>query len=180
MRGRVERGQASVELALVLPIVAFVALALLDLGLVLRDNVLCAHAAREAARALAVGEDPVAAARRRSGLGDALLVRVDASTGTATVELELSKRLTVVGRMLPGASLIQSASMRIETMASWPARAPPGLSPGRREEVRARTACRAVRCRCRTSVIAHMRGSRSCTGSWRARRVLHQGAQHLR
>jgi hypothetical protein len=126
---RIERGQATVELALVLPFVAVVAMALLDLGLVLRDNVLCVHAAREAARALAVGEDPVGAARRRSGLGSALSVSADASTGTATVELDLAPRLAVLGRLLPGAKLRQSATMRMEVM-----RAPPRSTEGRTEE----------------------------------------------
>ncbi len=120
MRHRVERGQATVELALVLPLVAVIAMALLDVGLVLRDNILTVHAAREAARALAVGEDPVSAARRRSGLGSALSVSVDATTGTATVELDLAARLPIIGRLLPGAKLRQSATMRMEVM-----RAPP-------------------------------------------------------
>ncbi len=129
MHSEVERGQATVELALVLPFVAVVAMALLDLGLVLRDNVLCVHAAREAARALAVGEDPVAAARRRSGLGSALSVRADPTTGTATVELDLSARLPVLGRLLPGAKLRESATMRMEVM-----RAPPRSPKGRAQE----------------------------------------------
>ena len=129
MSSEVERGQATVELALVLPVVAVVAMALVDVGLVLRDNVLCVHAAREAARALAVGEDPVAAARRRSGLGSALSVRADPTTGTATVELDLSARLPVLGRLLPGAKLRESATMRMEVM-----RAPPRSAQGRAQE----------------------------------------------
>ena len=129
MRQRVERGQATVELALVMPVVAVVAMALLDLGLVMRDNVLCVHAAREAARALAVGEDPVGAARRRSGLGSALSVTTDATTGTATVELDLSARLPVLGRLVPDAKLRQSATMRMEVM-----RAPPRSSKRSPEE----------------------------------------------
>ena len=129
VRLQVERGQATVELALVLPVVAVVALALFDVGLVLRDNVLCVHAAREAARALAVGEDPVSAARRRSGLGSALSVSSDPTTGTATVELDLAARLPVLGRLLAGAKLRQSATMRMEVM-----RAPPRSSKSGLEE----------------------------------------------
>ncbi len=110
-----ERAQSTVELALVLPIVAMVALGLLDVGLLMRDNVLCVHAAREAARALAVGEDPVSAAQVRSGLGTALAVSVDPSTGTATVELSVASRLPVLGRLIPSAHLRQQASMRPET-----------------------------------------------------------------
>ena len=121
-----EGAQSTVELALVLPIVAMVALGMLNVGLLMRDNVLCVHAAREAARALAVGEDPVAAAQVRSGLGSALIVTVDASTGMATVELRVAGRLPVFGRFLPGARLRQSASMRREAQG----RAPNGLSEG--------------------------------------------------
>ena len=130
MRQRVERGQATVELALVMPVVAVVAMALLDLGLVMRDNVLCVHAAREAARALAVGEDPVGAARRRSGLGSALSVTTDATTGTATVELDLSARLPVLGRLVPGAKLRQSATMRMEVMRGPPRSSKPSPENG--------------------------------------------------
>jgi Flp pilus assembly protein TadG len=119
-RRRREGGQSTVELALVLPVVAVVALALVDIGLVLRDNVLCVHAAREAARALAVGEDPVAAARSRSGLGTALAVNVDAATGTVSVELPLAGRLSILSRLAGGANLRQRATMRIEADAARP------------------------------------------------------------
>ena len=123
-RSRRERGQATVELALVLPILAVVGWAFFELALVARDNVLCVHAAREAARALAVGEDPVAAARNRSGLGSNLLVRVDTESGTATVELAIAPRLPLLGRLTGGATLQQSATMRRETLPArpvWPA-----------------------------------------------------------
>src|SRR4029078_2878808 len=43
------RGQATVELALVLPLVVFALLAILQVGLVVRDQVAVVHAAREAA-----------------------------------------------------------------------------------------------------------------------------------
>ncbi|MGH9185287.1 MAG: TadE family protein, partial [Acidimicrobiales bacterium] len=45
------RGQATVELALVLPFVALVLLAVAQTALVVRAQVLVTHAAREAARA---------------------------------------------------------------------------------------------------------------------------------
>ena len=56
-----ERGQSTVELALVLPVVVLLLLVLLQVGLVARDVVLVAHAAREGARAAAVDPDPGAA-----------------------------------------------------------------------------------------------------------------------
>ena len=51
------RGQATVELALVLPLVVFGLLAILQVGLVVRDQVAVVHAAREAARAASVDPD---------------------------------------------------------------------------------------------------------------------------
>jgi hypothetical protein len=115
-----ERGQATVELALVLPIIAVLAMALLDVGLLLRDSVLCVHAAREAARAQAVGEDPVTAARRRSGLGAALIVNADSGSGSVTVELPLAGRLPVLGRLAGGSRLRERATMRIESDTARP------------------------------------------------------------
>lgn len=109
-----EHAQATVELALVLPVVVVLALAFVELALVVRDTVLCVHAAREAARAWAVGEDPVAAAHQRSGLGDELRVTVDEATGVTTVELPLAARLPLLGRVVGGASLRQQAVMRRE------------------------------------------------------------------
>jgi Flp pilus assembly protein TadG len=46
-----DRGQATVELALVLPLVAMLTLAIVQVALVARDQNLVTHAAREAARA---------------------------------------------------------------------------------------------------------------------------------
>lgn len=66
-----EGGQASVELALVLPVLLSLVLLLVEAGLVVKDYVLVAHAAREAARVAVVDprESAVAqAARGASGL----------------------------------------------------------------------------------------------------------------
>ena len=54
-----ERGQATVEFALVLPVLVFSAIAILQVELVVRDYVAVVHAAREAARA---AKGPVRAA----------------------------------------------------------------------------------------------------------------------
>lgn len=60
-------GQAAVELALVLPVLALLLLVVVQVGLVVRDGVLVVHAAREVARELAVreikGKPPQATAR---------------------------------------------------------------------------------------------------------------------
>src|SRR5918994_143696 len=54
---RSERGTAAVEFALVLPLVLIVALALVQTGLLVRDQLLVEAAARAGARAAAVQED---------------------------------------------------------------------------------------------------------------------------
>ncbi len=61
--GTAARGQASVELALVLPLVLLLLLVLVQVGLVVRDQILVVHAAREAAREAAVDPSPDAAKR---------------------------------------------------------------------------------------------------------------------
>ena len=61
-RARGDHGQATVELALCLPVVVIALLAVLQVAVVARDHVLVAHAAREAARAVAVGADQATAA----------------------------------------------------------------------------------------------------------------------
>ena len=64
-----DRGQASVELALLLPIVVLLLLAVLQVGLVARDVVLVTHASREAARAAALDGAPAAARRAAAAAG---------------------------------------------------------------------------------------------------------------
>ena len=63
-QGRQDGGQATVELALVLPLLVLVVLCVVQLALVVRDRVALSHAARVAARAAVV--DPTPAAVRRA------------------------------------------------------------------------------------------------------------------
>jgi Flp pilus assembly protein TadG len=113
------RGQATVELALVLPLVVFALLAILQVGLVVRDQVAVVHAAREAARAASVDPDPsraVGAARRV--LQDA---HVDVGPrpkvgGSIAVEVRYHDRtdLPLVGPLFPDVDLHARAVMRVE------------------------------------------------------------------
>jgi Flp pilus assembly protein TadG len=57
-----EAGTAAVEFALVLPLLLVIALALVQVGLVIRDRLLVEEAARAGARAAAVEDDPDAIA----------------------------------------------------------------------------------------------------------------------
>ena len=68
MRARGERGTAAVEFALVLPIVLAIVLALVQVGLLVRDRLLVESAVRSGARTAAVdpGDDAVRAAVLRA------------------------------------------------------------------------------------------------------------------
>jgi Flp pilus assembly protein TadG len=87
-RRRAERGQASVEVALLLPMVVVLLLGLLQVAVVGRDQLALELAAREAARAASVSADPTraagAAARRVTTLAP-LGVAVAARAGSVTV-----------------------------------------------------------------------------------------------
>jgi len=123
MPGHRERGQTSVELVLALPVLALLLLLIVQVGLVVRDQVLLVHAAREAAREAAVASDRNAA--RRGALAGARL-----EPGRLTVETEGRKgpgsRVTVrlsyrsptevplVGALLGDVHLSATATMRVE------------------------------------------------------------------
>lgn len=121
---RGDEGQATVELALVLPLVALLLLLLLQAALVLRDQLLVAHAAREAARAASVAEGDRSAAatrgaQRAGGLDPAHLV-VRSSTGgggsvVVHVEYRSATDVPLVGLLLPDVDLAGDATMRAET-----------------------------------------------------------------
>lgn len=115
-----DRGQATVELALVLPVVALVLLAVLQTALVARDVVLVGHAGREAARAAAVGEDPTAAARAAGGLVEDRLevavrgARRSGSRATVEVAYDIPTDVVLVGRFLPDLPVHTTVRARIE------------------------------------------------------------------
>jgi Flp pilus assembly protein TadG len=114
-----ETGQAAVELALALPLVALLLLAIVQVGLVVRDEVLTVHAAREAARAAAVDPSPAgarAAALAGSGLrADRLTVRIGrGDQSSAVVTYRSPTDLPLVGPLVPDLSLRAKAAMRTE------------------------------------------------------------------
>ena len=121
--GHTEAGQAAVELALVLPLVLLLFLALVQVGLVVRDDVLLVHAAREAARRAAV--DPSAAGPRTAALAGSGLApdrlevdtRRDATAGTVheTLRYRSPTELPLIGLVLPDIRLEANATMREET-----------------------------------------------------------------
>ena len=117
-RVRRERGQASVEVALLLPLVVVLLLGLLQVALVGRDQLALELAAREAARAASVSADPAgaagAAARRVTGLAP-LAVAVDVVATTVTVTVTHLNRTDVplAGR------LIADVELRAQATMSW-------------------------------------------------------------
>ena len=122
-RGQEDEGQAAVELALVLPLVAVVLLAVVQVGLLVRDQVLVVHAAREAAREAAVEPDPEAprrAALAGSGLDpDRLAVTVSGRGGAGSrvrveVRYHAPSRVPLVGAAVGDVTLEATATMRVE------------------------------------------------------------------
>jgi Flp pilus assembly protein TadG len=83
---RAERGSAAVEFALVLPLVLVVVLGLVQVGLVIRDQLMVGAAARAGARAAAIQPDPAvvgaAASAAAPGLDPGLLTVDVTRSGT--------------------------------------------------------------------------------------------------
>lgn len=125
MKRRGDRGQSTVELALALPVIVVLLLAVVQLAMVVRDHLLVVHAAREAVRAAvvvtsaeradaaqrgAVSAGPLDAARVHTAAevlegGDRLRVRVDYVSRT---------ELPVIGALVPDVGLSGDATMRLE------------------------------------------------------------------
>ena len=118
-----ERGQASVELALVLPLVLLLLLAVVQVALIARDAVLVVHAAREGVREAAVNQSDEAArtaAEDGSGLtGPRLEVRVNRhKTPGGQVRVSVNYRaptdVPLIGQLVPDVGLSSGAAMRVE------------------------------------------------------------------
>jgi Flp pilus assembly protein TadG len=95
-----QAGQAAVELALVLPFLAVLLLLLVQVGMLVRDQVLVVHAAREGAREAAV--EPAAGAAREAAL---------AGSGLEPGRLDVD----VTGRGGPGSRVKVTATYRSPT-----------------------------------------------------------------
>jgi len=118
-----EHGQATVELALCLPIVLFVLGALVEVGLIAADQVRLWHAAREAARVAVVDSDPSAARRAAEGAGfESLSLAIQPEPAlrragdplSVTVEYDRPATMPVIGALFERVDLEAHATMRIE------------------------------------------------------------------
>lgn len=118
-----EDGQATLELALCLPVLALVFAGVVEVALLGVDQVRVVHAAREAARVSAVEPDPAAAneAAAASGLEDlevsiepAAEERAPGRPTTVHVAYPYDSRVPVVGPVFERLVLEADATMRIE------------------------------------------------------------------
>lgn len=119
-----DKGQGTAELALALPVVAVLMLAIGQIGLVARDQVLLWHAAREGARAAAV--EPSATVARRAatdstpGLRAARLSvsltggTASGDTVTATITYRSATDVPLVGALVDDVTMTAAVSMRVE------------------------------------------------------------------
>ncbi len=117
---RSARGQATVEFALLLPVVALLALVIGQVVVVGRDRVLLTHSAREGARQAAVGASDadvraeVVAASRLAADRLEVSVHRSASTVEVTVRYDGATDLPIVGALVDNVSMVAVARMRRE------------------------------------------------------------------
>lgn len=115
-----EEGQSTVEFVLILPLVMLLLLGLIQAGVLLRDQLLVAGAAREGAREAAVSSDvmKIRRAAERAFPGRELMIEVnrgpdrgDAARVTVTGR---PTTLPLVGAAVDGRKLTSTAVMRVE------------------------------------------------------------------
>lgn len=123
MRAGDDDGQATVELALCLPLLALVCAGLVEASLLALDQVRVWHAAREAARVAAVEPDPAAA---RDAAGRSGLERVEVAVtptaqerspgrpATVSLSYRYDARIPFVGAAFEAVVLRAAATTRIE------------------------------------------------------------------
>jgi len=114
-----DRGQATVEFALVLPFACLLLTGFIQVAVVVRDQLAVQAAAREAARAAAVAADAAAAAQSAAS-GSIVLTPLEVSlreTGrivTATVRYVNHTDVPLIGPFIPDVTLSADASMTVE------------------------------------------------------------------
>jgi hypothetical protein len=119
-RARSDHGQATVELALVLPLVFGLLVLVFQIALVARDEVLVVHAARDAAREATVTRDAtrvVAATRRNLPGATVRIVRRGRVGEPVEVAITYVSRtdLPLIGTFLPDLTLHGRSVMRVES-----------------------------------------------------------------
>jgi hypothetical protein len=109
-------GQATVELALAMPVLMVMLLAGVQVGLVVRDHVAVVAAARNAAREASIGGDSQAAALRTGLSPRRLSVARSTHDGlvTITVRYRAPTDIPLVGLLVGDVELVNSATMALE------------------------------------------------------------------
>jgi Flp pilus assembly protein TadG len=109
------RGQATVEFALMAPLVVLCALLLLATLSVCLDTLRLNDIARSAVRSAITSDNPSEAATAIADLSQVSAITItDESTGLVTVHATLKKRFPLLGRWLPSLSLRGTATMMRE------------------------------------------------------------------
>jgi Flp pilus assembly protein TadG len=116
---RSDRGQATVELALSLPLLCLFLLGIVQLVVVVRDQLAVQLAAREGARAAVVAASSAAAAQAaatRAVTLRPLAVHTTSSAATVTVTVTHVTRTDVpmIGLLLPDITVTADATMTLE------------------------------------------------------------------
>ncbi len=119
---RSDQGQATVELALCLPIVCLMLLGVVQVGLVVRDQLAVQLVAREAARAAVVAADQAGAGARTgtaaAGAAGISPIEVSVATGAGSVTVTVvyieHTDVPIIGAFLPDVRITASATMALE------------------------------------------------------------------
>ena len=112
---RSDNGQATVEFALMAPLIVLCVLLLLATLSVCLDTLRMNDIARSAVRSAITSDNPSEAARAIANLSHvAAVTTTDESTGLVTVDASSKKRFPLLGRWLPSLSLHATATMMRE------------------------------------------------------------------
>jgi Flp pilus assembly protein TadG len=121
-RSNSDAGQATVEVALAVPLLVIVMLFGVQIALVIRDQIATIAAAREAARAVVVADGKTnvadAAVARTVALNPSrrsVKVSINGQLVTATVTYRSPTDLPLVGIFIPDITVHGSATMALET-----------------------------------------------------------------
>jgi Flp pilus assembly protein TadG len=113
-----DAGQAAVEFAAALGIVAVLVVTIARIGVVIRDELAVGLAAREGARAAAVAANPAGAAKSAATRAVKLPVSVSTSVGASTVTVTVTYSDdgggSLLSRMLGSVTHRSSATMALE------------------------------------------------------------------
>lgn len=114
-----EKGQSTVEFALLIPVLAIFLLLIVQVAVVVRGYVLVANASRSAARELSVNENQAYArsVAQQNAPGSTVEISRPSKSGeylSVTVNKKIESPIPVLGVMFPELTVSSSTSMRVE------------------------------------------------------------------